>query len=119
MGKDDTSRIALHSCSYCATARSEEEIIERTKRHKKFGDSVYLREPNIKEGAGGLRDIHAAMWISRMKHGVDSLEGLSAAGVIRDKDARRLRGCKDYLLRLRSELHFLSGHRQDVLTYEL
>jgi [protein-PII] uridylyltransferase len=95
-----------------------EKLLERTKRHKKYGDSVYLREPNIKEGAGGLRDIHAAMWIARIKYGIDSLAGLKEHGV-KENEIRRLRSSRDYLLRLRNELHYLSGHRQDVLTFEL
>ncbi len=88
-------------------------------RHKKYGDSVYLREPNVKEGAGGLRDVHAALWIARMKHGTVSLEGLRDKGIIKDREYRRLRGCRDYLLRLRNELHFKAGHRQDVLTFDM
>ena len=96
-----------------------EKLVERTRRHKKYGDSVYLREPNVKEGAGGLRDVHAALWIARMKHGTGSLEGLREKGIIKDREYRRLRGCRDYLLRLRNELHFKAGHRQDVLTFEM
>ena len=96
-----------------------EKLIERTMRHKKHGDSVYLREPNIKEGAGGLRDIHAALWISRIKRGAGSLDGLYEKGLVREMDLRRLKGSRDYLLRLRNELHYLSGHRQDVLSFEL
>jgi len=96
-----------------------EKLAERAKRHKKHGDSVFLREPNLKEGAGGLRDIHAALWISRMKYGADTLRALVGKGILKENEWRRLRGAKDYLLRLRSELHYLSGHRQDTLTYEL
>jgi [protein-PII] uridylyltransferase len=96
-----------------------EKLVERNRRHKKYGDSVYLREPNIKEGAGGLRDVHAALWIARMKHGAKSLEELRDKEIIKDREYRRLRGCRDYLLRLRNELHFKAGHRQDVLTYDM
>ena len=96
-----------------------EKLLERTRRHKKYGDSVYLREPNIKEGAGGLRDIHAALWIARIKYGIKSLEGLVTAGILKEPALRRLRGSKDWLLRLRNELHYVSSHKQDVLTYEL
>ena len=96
-----------------------EKLSERTSRHKKYGDSIFLREPNVKEGAGGLRDIHAALWIARMKHGAGSLEDLHKKEIIRERDYRRLKGCRDYLLRLRNELHFKAGHRQDVLTFEM
>ena len=96
-----------------------EKLNERTRRHKKHGDSVFLREPNIKEGTGGLRDIHTAFWISRMKYGVTTFGGLVEKGIIPEKDSRRLKGSKDYLLRLRNEVHYLSGHRQDVLTFDM
>ncbi|MHB8174592.1 MAG: [protein-PII] uridylyltransferase, partial [Nitrospirota bacterium] len=101
-----------------------EKLAERTSRHKKYGDSIFLREPNVKEGAGGLRDIHAALWIARMKHGGleaqrDGLSALHEKGILKDREYRRLRGCRDYLLRLRNELHFKAGHRQDVLTFEM
>ncbi len=96
-----------------------EKLSERISRHKKYGDSIFLREPNVKEGAGGLRDIHAALWIARMKHGATSLEGIHEKGIIGDREYRRLKGCRDYLLRLRNELHFKAGHRQDVLTFEM
>ncbi len=96
-----------------------EKLSERISRHRKYGDSIFLREPNVKEGAGGLRDIHAALWIAHMKHDVGSLEGIHEKGIIGDREYRRLKGCRDYLLRLRNELHFKAGHRQDVLTFEM
>jgi len=96
-----------------------EKLNERARRHKKFGDSVFLREPNIKEGAGGLRDIHTALWISTIKGRNGGIDGLVEAGVLNEADGKRLKGAKDRLLRLRNELHYLAGHRQDVLTFDL
>jgi [protein-PII] uridylyltransferase len=96
-----------------------QKVSERAERRKKHGDSVYLREPNIKEGAGGLRDIHSALWISRFKYGANSLEDLVEKGLLKKSELKRLKGSKDYLLRLRNELHYVSGHKQDVLTFQL
>jgi len=96
-----------------------QKVSERAEIRKKHGDSVYLREPNIKEGAGGLRDIHSAIWISRFKYGATSLEDLVEKGLLKKSELKRLKGSKDYLLRLRNELHYVSGHKQDVLTFQL
>ncbi len=96
-----------------------QKVTDRAARKKKHGDSVYLREPNIKEGAGGLRDIHSAVWIARFKYGAGSLDDLAGQGLMDRSELKRLRGSKDYLLRLRNEIHYRSGHKQDVLTFEL
>jgi len=96
-----------------------EKLVERAIRRKKYGESVFLREPNIKEGAGGLRDIHTAMWIAQVKYGLTSLDALADEGLIRPPDLKKLIGAKDYLLRIRNGLHYHMGHKQDVLSYEL
>ncbi|HEX9860932.1 MAG TPA: [protein-PII] uridylyltransferase [Nitrospirota bacterium] len=96
-----------------------QKLADRVVRRKKHGESVYLREPNIKEGAGGLRDIHTALWISKFKYGIDTLDELALKGFAKPSEIRRLKGTRDYLLRLRNELHYLSAHKQDVLTFEL
>lgn len=96
-----------------------EKLLERTKRHKRHGDSVFLREPNIKEGAGGLRDVHAALWIAKIKYGVEGLEGLYGEEIITGPELRRVTASRNFLLKLRNELHYVSGYKQDVLTFEL
>lgn len=96
-----------------------QKLSDRAARRKKHGDSVYLREPNIKEGAGGLRDIHTALWIAKFKYGAVSFDWLAENGFAKTSEIRRLKGCRDYLLRLRNEVHYLSTHKQDVLTFEL
>src|SRR5512145_3141229 len=47
------------------------KLQERAQRHERYGGSVYLQEPNVKEGPGGLRDFHAALWIARARHRAD------------------------------------------------
>jgi [protein-PII] uridylyltransferase len=117
--KEFETRMKFIASPKSSEAYIREKLQERVRRHKKHGDSVYLREPNLKEGAGGLRDIHTALWISRIKNGTGSLEELIKHEILSEKDARRLLSGRDYLLRLRNEIHYASGHRQDVLTYEL
>ena len=95
-----------------------EKIEESRLRHKSYGGSVYLLEPDIKEGEGGLRDIHTALWISRVKHGIKKLDALVTKGLIQEKDLAELRISQDFLLRVRNELHFSSEKHQDQLTFE-
>jgi [protein-PII] uridylyltransferase len=88
-------------------------------RYKKFGGSLYMKEPHVKEGMGGLRDIHTALWIAKVKFGVESLAQLEEKGVITSKEKEILRHSKEFLWKVRNHLHYLSGRRNDLLTMEL
>jgi [protein-PII] uridylyltransferase len=92
---------------------------EREARYEKFGGAACLQEPNIKESAGGLRDLHELLWASRVAHGVSTLEGLVGAEVIPERDAKAIGAAYDFLLRVRNELHFLTARRTDVLSLDL
>ena len=96
----------------------ETKISEHGRRQQRHGESVFLLEPDIKEGQGGLRDIHAAMWIARAKCGAVSLHDLPGAGLLEPRDAAALERGRDFLWRTRNELHFLAGRHQDRLTFE-
>ena len=63
----------------------EEKIKERLQRLKKYGSSVYLLEPNIKEGEGGLRDLHTALWVAQVKYKCRVLQDLVVKGVMTDQ----------------------------------
>lgn len=95
---------------------------ERQSVLAKFGgDSVYGVEPNIKEGAGGLRDIHNAEWIAEVRFRASQSRAwptLVEQGVIAEEDAVAVRRARDFLLCVRSELHILSREARDVLTTE-
>lgn len=95
-----------------------EKLEERQRRHESFGSSVYLLEPDVKEGEGGLRDIHTAIWIAKVRQKVNSLDSLLSRKVISAKDLTALKGAQDFLLRIRNELHFSSGKHEDQLTFE-
>ncbi len=94
------------------------KINERDKRHQRHGESVFLLEPDIKEGQGGLRDIHTAMWIVRAKYGTVDLQDLPRKGLLERGDADALERGRDFLWRTRNELHFQAGRHQDRLTFE-
>ncbi|MFQ5539322.1 MAG: [protein-PII] uridylyltransferase, partial [Candidatus Binatia bacterium] len=93
--------------------------LEETRvRREHYGESVYLLEPDIKEGEGGLRDIHTALWISKIKWGVKDLNELDVRGVLSPNDLSQLKHSQDFLWQVRNELHFGSGKHQDQLTFE-
>jgi [protein-PII] uridylyltransferase len=96
----------------------QEKLAENRARHESYGASVYLLEPDVKDGEGGLRDIHTARWIARVKTGVKDLDTLAASGLISSSDVAKLKVSQDFLLRVRNELHFSTGKHQDQLTFE-
>lgn len=92
-----------------------EKLDEQRRRHEKFGGSVYLQEPNIKEGPGGLRDFHVALWIARARHRLATLADLAHLGLLTPVEIGQCVQALDFLLRVRSELHYLQGGKHDVL----
>src|SRR3989338_8222765 len=59
-----------------------DKLDENNNRHAKYCGSVYILEPNVKEGEGGLRDIHTAMWIAKAKHGIEEIDMLAERGFL-------------------------------------
>lgn len=96
-----------------------ELTIERTARYHKFGEVACLQEPNVKESAGGLRDLHSLLWTSRIAYGHATLEALAGAGVVPERDVKAINAAYDFLLCVRNELHFLTGRRTDMLSLDL
>ncbi len=88
-------------------------------RNIKFGNSLYVKEPNVKEGMGGLRDIHTALWIAKVKYGVDSLSDLKDKGILSGREERILLHSLEFLWKVRNHLHYLSGRRNDALTMDM
>src|SRR5437870_209139 len=95
-----------------------EKLEENRLRHERYGGSVYVLEPEIKEGEGGLRDVHTALWIAKVKLKIRKLDELPDRGLIQVKDLSELKTAQDFLWRVRNELHFSSGKQQDQLTFE-
>jgi [protein-PII] uridylyltransferase len=96
----------------------QDKIEESRARHERFGGSVYLLEPDVKEGEGGLRDIHTARWVARVSQGARNFDELVRDGIVRAADVARLREAQDFLLRVRNQLHFSTGAHHDQLTFE-
>ncbi|MBI3007321.1 MAG: [protein-PII] uridylyltransferase [candidate division NC10 bacterium] len=95
------------------------KLAEQAARHEKYGGSLYLQEPHIKEGVGGLRDAHTALWVSAAQHPVRDLADLATWGMLDREEVSGYRAAMDFLLRARVELHYLAETRSDVLLFPL
>jgi [protein-PII] uridylyltransferase len=94
------------------------KLEESRSRHRRYGDSIYLLEPQIKEGEGGLRDLHTALWLAKVKYKVHSLPELVQKAIISESELEEVVRAEDFLYRVRNSLHFLSGRHFDQLTFE-
>ena len=107
----------------CVRGREAEYFSWRTTRQadlrNKFGASVFMQEPNVKSGCGGLRDYHNLLWNSYFKEDISSTARLVEKGILRSSERRLLETGYDFLLRVRTELHYLNGRPQDQLTLQL
>jgi [protein-PII] uridylyltransferase len=92
---------------------------ERDARHRGHGNSRYLVEPNVKEGKGGLRDLHTLFWIAKYFYRVSSREDLVKAGVFSRAELARFRKCEDFLWAVRCHLHFMTGRPEERLSFDL
>jgi [protein-PII] uridylyltransferase len=96
-----------------------EKLRENVERHARAGDSVYLLQPQLKEGKGGLRDLHTALWMAKVRYKVRSFHELVTRGVVGEKALAELDHALDFLWRVRNALHFATDSHQDQLTFEL
>ena len=94
-------------------------LSERDQRYRKYGASPYLGEPNVKESAGGLRDMHTAIWLSSAKFGARTLRELVDRHLITPREQAATDAALTFLWRVRNELHFVAGRKNDVLSRDL
>lgn len=92
---------------------------EKARRHEKFGDSLYLLEPNLKHGIGALRDLATAIWAAKARWGVAELGELVIMGQVSSRQVAILGDALDFLLALRSLVHLTAGRPMDQLTFEI
>ncbi len=95
------------------------KLAEREERLKRAGQSRYLVEPNVKDGKGGLRDLHTLFWIAKYVYRVHETKELVAKGVFTDEEAAIFRRCEDFLWSVRCHLHFLAGKPEERLSFDL
>jgi [protein-PII] uridylyltransferase len=96
-----------------------EKLGERDARHKRMGDSRYVVEPNLKEGKGGLRDLHTLFWIGKYIHRVYDPAALVEKGLFSAEEYRAFVKASDYLWTVRCHLHDLTNRAEDRLTFDV
>jgi [protein-PII] uridylyltransferase len=96
----------------------QQRVEDQAKRHAKDGHVVYMQEPNIKNGCGGLRDYQNLLWMARFKYGVDTIHStadLVERKYLNESERREIDRAYEWIFRLRTELHYLTGRPQDVI----
>jgi [protein-PII] uridylyltransferase len=95
------------------------KLAEREERHRRAGQSRYLVEPNVKDGKGGLRDLHTLFWIAKYVYRVHEPDELIACGVFDRDEYNLFRRCEDYLWSVRCNMHFLAGRAEERLSFDI
>jgi [protein-PII] uridylyltransferase len=95
------------------------KLSERDRRHERAGASRYMVEPNIKEGKGGLRDLHTLFWLARHRYGFDGAADYVRAGVFSLEEATRFKRANEFLWTVRCHLHFLTGRAEERVSFDV
>ncbi len=96
-----------------------EKLAERNARHKRMGDSRYVVEPNIKEGKGGLRDLHTLFWIGKYVFHTRQVGELVGAGLLTATELRQFQRAENFLWAVRCHMHLIAGRAEERLTFDL
>src|SRR4051794_27410350 len=97
----------------------EAKLAERDARHQRVGDSRYQLEPNVKEGKGGLRDLHTLYWIAKYIYRIDDVAKLVELGVLSAEESARFERAQTFLWTVRCHLHYLAGRAEERLTFDV
>jgi [protein-PII] uridylyltransferase len=95
------------------------KLKERDDRHARAGASRYLVEPNVKEGKGGLRDLHTLFWIQRHRYGWADPFDYARTGVLTHAEIAMGMRASEFFWRVRCHLHFLTGRAEERLTFDV
>ena len=95
-----------------------EKLAERDLRHAKSGQSRYAVEPDLKDGKGGLRDLHTLFWIAKFLFNANSPEELAVKGAFSHSELHMFLKCEDFLWAVRCHLHFIAGRGEDRLSFD-
>lgn len=97
---------------------SEQQELMR-ERQLEYGNTLYLLQPNVKEGAGTLRDYHAAYWVARgTQPSVRNVDDFLHFGLLTEVEMQQYRDALDFLWRTRNELHLRAKRANDQMSFE-
>jgi [protein-PII] uridylyltransferase len=103
------------AADYIAAKQAERDV-----RHRRYGDSPFVVEPNIKEGRGGLRDLQTLYWIARYVYDTQTMGELADVGdVLTETEAKQGRRAWEFLWTVRFHLHYVAGRAEERLTFDL
>ncbi len=97
------------------------KIEEQNNRYKRYGDTAYRVEPNLKEGPGGLRDLQMIGWVVKREYDINSLKALSESSdndLLNSDEYRALIEARDFLWKVRFVLHQKTGRKEDRLLFD-
>ncbi len=95
------------------------KLEESAARRRAQGDTAFCMEPELKNGKGGLRDISTIFWLSMAWYGVPTARELISQGLVDDNEFNGFVRSRDFLWRVRSALHLLTGRETDKLRFDL
>jgi [protein-PII] uridylyltransferase len=95
------------------------KLAEREERHRRSGQSRYLVEPNVKDGKGGLRDLHTLFWVAKYVYRVPTADELIEQGVFDRDEYKVFRRCEDFLWSVRCHMHFVTGRAEERLSFDI
>jgi [protein-PII] uridylyltransferase len=113
-----TETLARDLFSASGTAFIEAKLAERDTRHEKQGQR-YVVEPNVKEGKGGLRDLHSLFWIAKYIYSVDDIADLVTKGVFHKEEYKTFKAAEDFLWAVRGHLHLGSNRATEQLSFDM
>ena len=96
----------------------EAKLKESELRHLSFGSSRYVVEPNVKNGKGGLRDLHTLIWISKFVYKVDTVSRLINIGGLLKREAFLFADAQRFLISVRCHLHYRASREDDRLAMD-
>jgi [protein-PII] uridylyltransferase len=98
----------------------EDMLAGMAERHMRFGDSLYLLQPNLKDGAGGLRDYQVSYWaMQATQPSARGREDFLQLGLLKEEELAEYEAALDFLWRVRNQLHLLAGRKNDQMSFEL
>ena len=94
------------------------KLAERDERHVRMGDTRYVVEPNVKDGKGGLRDLHTLYWIGKYVHGVEEPSDLVRVGLFTAAEFKKFERAERFFWAVRCHLHLAAGRAEDRLGFD-